>query len=68
MRGVLTSGVGFIEGCPHIRGGLCEGFHCIISSIVVMMIDVEYSAIENNKADQLPVMVDNVPCIYISYS
>ena len=25
MRGVFTSGVSFIEGCPHIRGGLYEG-------------------------------------------
>ena len=22
------SGVAFIEGCPHVRGGLYEGFHC----------------------------------------
>ena len=25
LRGVLTSGVAFIEGCPHVRGGLYEG-------------------------------------------
>ena len=29
LRGVLTSGVAFIEGYPHVRGGLDEGFHCI---------------------------------------
>ena len=23
------SEVAFIEGCPHIRGGLYEGFHCM---------------------------------------
>ena len=22
--------VSFIEGCPHVRGGLYEGFHCIV--------------------------------------
>ena len=25
MRGVLTSGVGLYEGCPHVRGGFYEG-------------------------------------------
>ena len=25
MRGVLTSGVTFIEGCPHVRGDLYRG-------------------------------------------
>ena len=29
MRGVLTSGVAFIEGCLRVQGGLYEGFHCI---------------------------------------
>ena len=28
QTGVLTSGVAFTEGCPHVRGGLYEGFHC----------------------------------------
>ena len=27
-RGGLTSRVAFIEGCPHVRGGIYEGFHC----------------------------------------
>ena len=26
--GDSASKVAFIEGCPHIRGGLYEGFHC----------------------------------------
>ena len=27
------SEVAFIEGCPHVRGGLYEGFHCSCLSL-----------------------------------
>ena len=31
---ILTSGVAFIEGCPDVRGGLYEGFHCNFGSVL----------------------------------
>ena len=29
------SKVAFIEGCPHVRGGLYERFHCTVVVIVL---------------------------------
>ena len=33
------SEVVFMQGCPHVRGGLYEGFHCI-SNLKLALLDV----------------------------
>ena len=39
-------GVAFIEGCPHIRGGFYEGFHCIVKPAQPCPVGIEcYAAI-----------------------
>ena len=31
----------FIEGCPHVRGGLYKGFHCTVCSLHVWFAESE---------------------------